>query len=46
MVTQVTMTLEDKVRYGLIAVAGAAVVANLLGVHLSPLDIAAGSGAT
>ena len=40
------MTLEEKVRYGTIAIAGAAFVANMLGVHLSPLDIAAGSGAT
>jgi len=38
------MTLEEKVRYGMLAVTGAAVVANVLGVHISPLDIAGASG--
>ena len=38
------MTLEEKVRYGMLAVAGAVVVANAFGVHISPLDIAGGAG--
>jgi hypothetical protein len=38
------MTLEEKVRYGIIAAAGAALVANALGVHISPLEIAGGAG--
>jgi hypothetical protein len=38
------MTLEEKVRYGMLAVTGAAVVANVLGVHISPLDLAGSSG--
>jgi len=38
------MTLDQKVRFGIMAVSGAAVVANLMGVHLSPLEIIGGSG--
>jgi hypothetical protein len=32
------MTLEDKVRYGTMALGGASVVFATLGVHFSPLD--------
>jgi hypothetical protein len=40
------MTLEEKVRYGMLAVTGAAVVANVLGIHVSPLDITGGAGSS
>jgi hypothetical protein len=40
------MTLDQKVRFGIMAVSGAAVVANLMGVHLSPLEIIGGSGSS
>lgn len=40
------MTLDQKIRYGSMALAGAAVVAGGFGLHLSPLaDIAGGAGA-
>jgi hypothetical protein len=39
------MTLEDKVRYALMALAGsAAVVTSILGVHVGLLEIAGGVG--
>ena len=40
------MTLDQKVRLGVMAVSGAAVVANLMGVHLSPLEIIGGAGSS
>ena len=40
------MTLDQKVRYGMMALAAASVVAAGFGIHLSPLaDIAGGAGA-
>ncbi len=40
------MTLDQKIRYGSMALAGAAAVAAAFGIHLSPLaDIAGGAGA-
>jgi len=41
------MTLDQKIRYGTMAMAGAAAVAAAFGIHLSPLaaDIAGGAGA-
>ncbi len=33
------MTLEDKVRYGMVALSGASVVFATLGVHVSPLEV-------
>jgi len=40
------MTLDNKVRYGIMALAGISVVAAGYGIHLSPLlDIAGGAGA-
>jgi hypothetical protein len=38
------LTLDQKVKIGMMAVSGAAVVANLMGVHLSPLEIIGASG--
>jgi hypothetical protein len=39
------MTLEEKIRYGSIALAGAAAVGTAFGIHLSPLaEIAGGAG--
>jgi hypothetical protein len=38
------MTLDQKVRFGMMAISGAAVVANMMGIHLSPLEIIGGSG--
>jgi len=40
------MTLDEKVRYGLVALGGASIVLATLGVHLSPLEIAGGIGTT
>ena len=39
------MALDEKVRYGMIALAGASVVATALGLHISPLaELAGGAG--
>jgi len=38
------MTLEEKVRLGMMAATGASVVFATLGVHLSPLDLLGGYG--
>jgi hypothetical protein len=38
------MTLEDKVRYGMVAVSSAAFVLSALGVHISPLDVGGSYG--
>ncbi len=38
------MTLEEKIRYGMIAVTGASVVLVALGLHVSPLEAAGGAG--
>ena len=40
------MTLDEKVRYGMIALTGASVVLAGLGVHVNPLTIAGGYGGT
>ena len=39
-----SMTLDEKVRYGMVALAGASIVLATLGVHITPLDIAGGGG--
>ena len=44
--TTVNMTLDEKVRYGMLALAGASVVFATLGVHINPLDICGGAGGT
>ena len=38
------MTPDEKIRYGMLALAGASVVFAALGLHVGPLDIAGGSG--
>jgi hypothetical protein len=38
------MTLEDKVRYGMMALGGASVIFATLGVHISPLECIGGWG--
>jgi hypothetical protein len=38
------MTLEDKVRYGMMALGGASIVFATLGVHFSPLEVIGGYG--
>ena len=42
----VNMTLDEKIRYGMVALAGASVVFATLGVHINPLDICGGAGGT
>jgi hypothetical protein len=44
--TLVNMTLDEKVRYGMLALGGASVVLATLGVHFNPLDICGGAGTT
>jgi hypothetical protein len=44
--TLVVMTLDEKIRYGMVALAGASVVFATLGVHINPLDICGGMGTT
>ena len=38
------MTLDEKVRYGMIALTGASVVLAGLGIHVNPLAVAGGMG--
>jgi hypothetical protein len=38
------MTLEDKVKYGMMALSGASIVFATLGVHVSPLEVIGGYG--
>lgn len=38
------MTLDEKIRYGMIALTGASLVFATLGVHISPLGASGGSG--
>ncbi len=40
------MTLDEKVRYGMVALSGASVVLATLGVHVNPLDVIGGMGTT
>ena len=40
------MTLDEKVRYGMVALGGASVILATLGVHISPLEIIGGMGTT
>jgi hypothetical protein len=43
--TLADMTLDEKIRLGMFALAGASIVLATLGVHITPLDIAGGHGA-
>jgi len=38
------MTLDEKVKLGIVALSGAGLVFATLGVHITPLDIMGGSG--
>jgi hypothetical protein len=38
------MTLDEKVRYGMMALGGASIVFATLGVHISPLEVIGGYG--
>lgn len=40
----VSMTLDEKIRYGMVALGGASIVLATLGVHISPLEIIGGMG--
>jgi len=40
------MTLDEKIRFGMVALAGASVVFATLGVHINPLDVCGGMGTT
>jgi hypothetical protein len=38
------MTLDEKVRFGMMAIGGASLVFAALGLHVSPLDAMSGAG--
>ena len=40
------MTLDEKVRFGMIALSGASLVFATLGLHINPLTVAGGMGGT
>jgi len=40
----VNMTLDEKIRYGMVALGGASIVLATLGVHINPLEIIGGMG--
>lgn len=42
--TLAVMTLDEKIRYGMIALGGASIVLATLGVHFNPLEIVGGYG--
>ena len=42
--TLVNMTLDEKIRYGMVALSGASVVLATLGIHINPLEIIGGMG--
>jgi hypothetical protein len=44
--TLVNMTLDEKVRLGMVALSGASIVFATLGVHINPLEIIGGAGTT
>ena len=44
--TIASMTLDEKIRYGMMALSGASLVFATLGVHITPLQIAGGMGGT
>ena len=41
-----SMTLDEKIRYGMMALSGASLVFATLGVHINPLQICGGAGGT
>ncbi len=38
------MTLDEKIRYGMVALTGASVVLTTLGIHATPIIVAGGMG--
>jgi len=40
------MTLDEKIRYGMVALTGASIVFATLGVHINPLTVIGGAGTT
>ena len=42
--TLANMTLDEKIRFGMVALSGASVVFATLGVHINPLEIIGGMG--
>ncbi len=38
------MSTDDKIKYGMMALTGASVIAATMGVHIGPLGIASGLG--
>lgn len=44
--TVASMTLDEKVRYGMVALGGAGIILATLGVHITPLQIIGGAGTT
>ena len=40
------MTLDEKIRFGMVALSGASLVFASLGVHVNPLTIIGGAGTT
>lgn len=42
--TPLYMTLDEKIRYGMLAMSGASIVFASLGLHLGPLEIIGGAG--
>jgi hypothetical protein len=40
------MTLDDKIRLGMVALAGASVIFATLGAHVGPLEIIGGMGSS
>jgi len=38
------MTLDEKIRYGMVALTGASIVFATLGVHIDPLTVIGGMG--
>jgi len=38
------MTLDEKIRYGMIALAGASVILAAFGIHVNPAGVAGGYG--
>ena len=42
--TMASMTLDEKIRYGMMALGGVGLVFAALGLHITPLDICGGMG--
>jgi hypothetical protein len=38
------MTIDEKVRYGMMALGGASLILTAMGVHINPLQIVGGAG--